>query len=102
MRDSLGRMPKTSTTNVSHCPICGTALQLREVAPCMDCGARAQEIQEWRMGLHKYAEYRVVGLPLVLCDFCDADFPSYRPDYLGIPQPIADKDIEPVRPLPNA
>jgi hypothetical protein len=42
-----------------------------------------RELEELANGEHRYAEYRVWGLKLVLCDFCDADFGSYFPSYFG-------------------
>lgn len=68
-----------------HCPICFTPLEIREVAPCYDCGHMDRELAELAEGRHTYSEYRIFGLPVVLCDFCDADFGSYKPGYLGLP-----------------
>ena len=67
----------------------------------MDCGANEQELGELARGEHQYAEYTVKGLPLVLCDFCDADFPSYRSDYLGIDGSVGYDDIKLIRKLAN-
>lgn len=62
----------------AHCPICYTALESREVAPCWDCGHRPNELAECAAGRHRYHEFRAFGaLPIVLCDFCDTDFGSY-------------------------
>jgi hypothetical protein len=68
----------------------------------MDCGANERELGDWERGEHEYGEYLVMGLPLMLCDFCDADLPSYRADYLGIQRPIRDQDIKLVRKVPDA
>jgi hypothetical protein len=43
-----------------------------------------RELEELAKGEHRYAEYRVWGLEIVLCDFCDADFGSYYPNYFGM------------------
>ncbi len=70
----------------THCPLCYEQLEIREVAPCMECGSATGEIDEARDGEHTYAEYRVFGdLSLVLCDFCQADFSSWDPTYFGLP-----------------
>ena len=68
----------------THCPICYTALESREVAPCWDCGHRPNELAECAAGEHTYHEFRAfASLPLILCDFCDADFGSYYASYFG-------------------
>lgn len=67
-----------------HCPICQTALETRQIAPCWDCGHRPGELAECAAGEHLYHEFRAFGgLPIVLCDFCDADFGSYYDSYFG-------------------
>jgi hypothetical protein len=49
----------------------------------MDCGAGATEREHFSK--HTYAEYEIFpGLNLVLCDFCDVDFGSYKPEYFGL------------------
>jgi hypothetical protein len=73
--------------NDTHCPICYTPLEVRDVAPCMDCGALPNEIEHALSGRHTYAEYRIFGdLTLVLCDFHQVDFGSYDPAYFGLPK----------------
>jgi hypothetical protein len=70
----------------SHCPICHGPLEVRDVAPCMDCGCEPSEIDEAKARAHTYAEYRIFGnLFLVLCNFCQVDFSSYDPTYFGLP-----------------
>lgn len=69
----------------SHCPICYTELEVRDVAPCFDCGDEPRELKELANGEHTYAEVLAFGIPLVLCDFCDADFSSYDPTYFNRP-----------------
>jgi hypothetical protein len=45
------------------------------------------EIAEFLRGEHEYSEWEVFpGLTAVLCDFCDADFGSYDPQYFGLPK----------------
>src|SRR6476659_4205749 len=71
---------------MGQCPICYSALEPRRVAPCWDCGHAEQELAELVAGEHTYHEFRVFGQhPIVLCNFCDADFGSYYPSYFGLP-----------------
>lgn len=70
---------------VTHCPVCFGALEVRGVAPCHDCGHMKRELVDLAAGRHTYAVYRIFGLPIVLCDYCDADFASYYPGYFGLP-----------------
>jgi len=67
----------------SHCPICYAPLEFRDVAPCWDCGANPGEIDHLANGRHTYAEVRVYGAVIVLCDFCQLDFGSYAAGYFG-------------------
>jgi hypothetical protein len=69
----------------THCPICYGELEVRELAPCDDCGAKPEELEHFRQGLHTYAVYRVFqDLELTLCNFCDVDFGSYNPEFFGL------------------
>jgi hypothetical protein len=71
----------------THCPLCLEPLEVRDVAPCMDCGHDPVEIEHARAGKHTYADYRIFGdLSLVLCNFCEADFTSYDPAFFGLPR----------------
>jgi hypothetical protein len=36
-------------------------------------------------GAHTYDEVELLGARAILCDFCQADFPSYDPTYFGRP-----------------
>ncbi len=67
----------------TNCPICYTPLELRDVAPCWDCGADPAELGHLAEGRHKYAEFLVFNTAIVLCDFCQVDFGSYAPDFFG-------------------
>ena len=67
----------------SHCPICYGPLESREVAPCYDCGNDPTELEHLAEGRHIYAEMRVCGISVVLCNFCQVDFSSYDPAYFG-------------------
>ncbi|MCC8468961.1 hypothetical protein LN470_03860 [Xanthomonas phaseoli] len=43
------------------------------------------ELQECLRGEHEYHLFRIWGQEIVLCDFCDADFGSYFPNFWGLP-----------------
>jgi len=57
-----------------------------EVAPCYDCGHSEKELEELKKLEHEYHLFNVFGEKIVLCDFCDADFGSYYPEYFGFPE----------------
>jgi hypothetical protein len=65
----------------SNCPICYAPLEVRDVAPCWDCGADPAELGHLAAGPHKYAEFLIFDAAITLCDFCQVDFASYAPDY---------------------
>ena len=67
------------------CPVCMGPMQRIPVAPCHSCGHNPDEIGECERGEHEYHSFTLFGHPVVLCDFCDADFGSYYPSYLGLP-----------------
>lgn len=70
-----------------HCPLCHTELEETDVAPCMECGHLAQEIEDALAGRHAYAEMRIFGeLSLVLCNFCQVDFGAFDPEFFGLPR----------------
>jgi hypothetical protein len=69
----------------SQCPVCGGELEVREVAPCFDCGADRGELDDLAEGEHTYAELLALGAPVVLCDACQADFSTYDPRYFNRP-----------------
>lgn len=69
-----------------QCPICSGELHEIQVAPCFDCGHATGEIEECARGEHEYHTFSLWDQRLVLCDFCDADFGSYYPDYFGLPE----------------
>jgi hypothetical protein len=71
--------------NASHCPLCFTKLQVRDVAPCAECGHLPEEIAHALAGKHKYAEMRICNaLTVILCDYCQVDFGSHDADFLGL------------------
>ena len=67
-----------------QCPICYSELEVKEFAPCDDCGNLEEEINHFNEGKHRYNVYDVYnGLKLQLCNFCDVNFGSYKSEYLG-------------------
>ena len=85
---------------MTDCPICSTELQSITVAPCFDCGHAPAEVEQFARGEHRYHVFELWGREIVLCDFCDADFGSYFPDYWGMPQrPHPDYPLRLVRAL---
>lgn len=83
---------------MNDCPLCAGPLTLIEVAPCFDCGHVPRELDECRRGEHEYHVFELWGRELVLCDFCDADFGSYFPDYWGLPEgPLPDYPLQLIR-----
>ncbi|WP_202845214.1 hypothetical protein [Luteimonas saliphila] len=71
---------------MTDCPLCSTELQRINVAPCFDCGHLPTELEHLAQGQHEYHVFEIWGHEIVLCDFCDADFGSYFPEYWGMPQ----------------
>jgi hypothetical protein len=78
-----------------HCPICSSQLESQAVAPCFDCGHSPSELGECERGEHEYHIFSIWGQEIALCDFCDADFGSYFPDYFSLPPgPLPDYPLE--------
>lgn len=70
----------------THCPLCHAELEVRNVAPCEECGGLPEELEHFREGKHTFTEYEVFPpLKLVLCNFCDVDFGSRDPKFFGLP-----------------
>lgn len=55
------------------------------MAPCFDCGHDPTELEHLASGKHTYAEVLSFGIPIMLCDLCQADFSSYDPEYFHRP-----------------
>ena len=70
---------------MEQCPICFGELEVRDCAPCDDCGWNVPtEIEHLKEKIHTYTTYEVYqGLRLTLCDFCAADFGSYKSEFFG-------------------
>jgi hypothetical protein len=70
----------------NYCPICFIKLEVKDVAPCMECGHLDEEIEHALAGIHTYYEMRIFGeLSLILCDFCQVDFGSFHPEFFSLP-----------------
>lgn len=81
----------------NYCPICYSKLEVKEVAPCMDCGHLEEEIEHAIKGIHTYSEMRVFNdLCLILCNFCQVDFGSYTSETFSLPKGkrISFKDMQ--------
>jgi hypothetical protein len=69
----------------NYCPICYSKLEVKDVAPCMECGHLDEELLHFQN--HTYSEVKIFGeLALVLCNFCQVDFGSYIPEFFGLPR----------------
>ena len=69
----------------SHCPICAAELEIRDVAPCFDCGWDPGELEHLAEGKHTYTEVLAFGIPIVVRNFCLVDFSSYDPAFFNRP-----------------
>jgi hypothetical protein len=70
-----------------QCPVCFSVLEVRDVAPCEECGSDPQEIEHFQQGKHTYQRLEVfAGLELTLCNFCMVDFASWDPTFFGLPR----------------
>ena len=77
------QMPGALCKNMK-CPICNIEMKCIDVAPCYDCGHSNNELKELSDGGHEYHKFSIFGEEIILCDFCDADFGSYYPDFFGL------------------
>ena len=68
----------------SHCPICFEEIEVRDVAPCFDCGWDPTELEHLAAGKHTYMEVLAFGIPIVVCNFCLVDFSSYDPAFFNL------------------
>ena len=81
------------------CPICSSTMNPIDTAPCYDCGHMQSELDEFRNDEHEYHWFKVFGQTIILCDFCDADFGSYFPDYFGLPGRLSEYGEYPLKML---
>ena len=71
---------------IEQCPECGEELEVVDAAPCDDCGWDPVEVEHFQAKNHTYGVFEVYGSKLTLCNFCEADFSSYDPEYWGLPK----------------
>lgn len=72
-----------------QCPICFSFLEVKDVAPCWECGIFDEEIAHFHEGRHTYAEVEIwPDLTAVMCNFCMVDFSSYDPDFWEAPRNV--------------
>ena len=68
------------------CPLCGAAMEVRNVAPCEECGGDPESIDRFGARDQTYHLVRVFGgSELILCTGCMLDFGSLDPNFLGLP-----------------
>lgn len=76
-----------------QCPFCGSEFEIREVTPCIECGAGEERVQILKKDIAEgfehdsiqYNLYRIFDeLEIVLCDPCALDLGSYDPEYFGL------------------
>jgi hypothetical protein len=68
------------------CPLCYSELEVRDVAPCDDCGAQPSEIEHFSEGMHTYDVYTLFGsLRLTLCNVCACEFGEMEAKFFGLP-----------------
>ncbi len=71
---------------MEQCPLCYTSLEVRTCAPCHVCGGDVQEITHFIQGIHTYNVYDTLSYgQLTLCNICEVDIGSYKPEYWGSP-----------------
>lgn len=67
------------------CPICCGPLEVREVAPCAECGAVPDELEHLRQNKHTYAVYELYDeIRVTLCLICALEIGSIRGDFFGL------------------
>ena len=80
---------------IEQCPLCGEELLVKEVTPCIECGALEDRVQVLKQDIAEgfvhdsitYSEYRIFeSIEASFCDFCVLDFGSYDPTYFGLPK----------------
>jgi len=89
---------------MEQCPICYTELEIRDCAPCDDCGWDPQELEHFKANQHVYRTYEIYkGLRLTLCNICDVDFGSYLPETFGFKdrQRIGFQDFHLIKDIKN-
>jgi hypothetical protein len=69
-----------------ECPLCSADMEVRNVAPCEECGGDPESLDRFGAKNQTYHLVRVLGgRELVLCTGCMLDFGSLDPNFLGVP-----------------
>jgi len=82
-----------------QCPICSTELEVKEVTPCIECGALEEEVNRIKEDIKEKNDphhqslspefnlYRIFDkFEVTLCGFCAVDIGSFNPEYFGLPK----------------
>ena len=80
---------------LEQCPLCGSELEIKEVTPCIECGALEDQVTLLKQDIKEnfehdsveFAEYRIFNkFKITLCGFCALDIGAYDPEYFGLPK----------------
>lgn len=70
-----------------ECPLCSGPLEVRNVAPCEQCGGDPESLARFNAQDQIYHLVKVLrGKEIVLCTGCMLDFGSLDPLFLGVPR----------------
>ena len=78
-----------------QCPICSNELEIKEVTPCIECGALEDEVKPLKQDIKEgfihdsntFNEYRIFEkFEIILCGYCAIDIGSFDPEYFGLPK----------------
>ncbi len=59
-------------------------MEIRDVAPCHDCGGERREIMHFYSKRHTYARFSFFEEEVLLCNRCTEDFSAYSPEFFGL------------------
>ena len=66
------------------CGKCGKNMKYTRIAPCFDCGARPNEMDEYEKGNHQFFSFPLFD-HAIFCDFCINDIESTDLELWGFP-----------------
>jgi hypothetical protein len=70
---------------IDDCPLCAAPMEVRNVAPCEQCGGDPESLDRFGAGDQTYHLVRILGTKeLILCTGCMLDFGSLDPNFLGL------------------
>jgi len=76
-----------------QCPICSAELEVKEVTPCIECGALEDEVKSLKQDIiegfihdsNTFQEYRIFDkFEINLCNYCAIDIGSFDHEYFGL------------------